>query len=135
MTLHLEAVSGNLVQLLHRLMAAEPLQQFYLVGGTALALHYGHRKSIDLDLFTHTPFDASKLNEFLNQDYGELLKHFDHQSLLNFYKKKYPHSSLWNLEKSLCYFDDAEHDPDPICLANQTWKQIKGAILAQCRIH
>jgi len=56
MTLHLEAVSDNLVQLLHRLMAAEPLQQFYLVGGTALALHYGHRKSIDLDLFTHTPF-------------------------------------------------------------------------------
>jgi len=28
------------------------LQQFYLAGGTALALQLGHRKSIDLDFFT-----------------------------------------------------------------------------------
>ncbi|MBK8389931.1 MAG: nucleotidyl transferase AbiEii/AbiGii toxin family protein [Saprospiraceae bacterium] len=27
------------------------LQEFHLVGGTALSLLYGHRTSIDLDLF------------------------------------------------------------------------------------
>ena len=27
---------------------------FYLVGGTAIALHIGHRRSIDFDLFTHS---------------------------------------------------------------------------------
>ena len=50
-------------------MAAEQLQEFYLVGGTALALHYGHRKSIDLDIFTHVPFDANVLSEFLRREF------------------------------------------------------------------
>ena len=30
---------------------------FYLVGGTAIALHIGHRRSIDFDLFTDNTFD------------------------------------------------------------------------------
>ena len=30
---------------------------FYLVGGTAIALHLGHRRSIDFDLFTDNTFD------------------------------------------------------------------------------
>lgn len=30
--------------------------QFGLVGGTAIALHLGHRRSIDFDLFTNKPF-------------------------------------------------------------------------------
>jgi hypothetical protein len=67
--LHTEAVSDNLMQLLHRLMKAETLQKFYLAGGTALALYYGHRKSIDLDLFTHEPFDANLLSEFLSRKF------------------------------------------------------------------
>ena len=32
-------------------------KNFYLVGGTAMALHLGHRRSIDFDLFTDTEFD------------------------------------------------------------------------------
>ena len=28
-------------------------KDFYLVGGTAIALQIGHRRSIDYDLFTH----------------------------------------------------------------------------------
>jgi len=27
-------------------------RSFYLVGGTAIALHLGHRRSVDFDLFT-----------------------------------------------------------------------------------
>ncbi len=34
---------------------------FYLAGGTALAIHYGHRISLDLDWFTPQPFDDSFL--------------------------------------------------------------------------
>jgi len=30
------------------------LKEFYLAGGTALALHYGHRLSVDLDFFSPT---------------------------------------------------------------------------------
>ena len=42
-------------------MAIPELGNFYLVGGTALALHFGHRKSIDIDLFSDQAFDNSSL--------------------------------------------------------------------------
>lgn len=35
--------------------------QFYLVGGTAIALHLGHRRSIDFNLFSYTSFDNQKI--------------------------------------------------------------------------
>lgn len=70
MHIHTEAVSLNLLKLLQELMAVDYLRQFYLVGGTALALHYGHRKSIDLDLFSHVAFDAAELREHLSVEFN-----------------------------------------------------------------
>ena len=35
--------------------------QYYLVGGTAIALHIGHRESIDFDLFTDKTIDKNKV--------------------------------------------------------------------------
>ncbi|WP_373548538.1 nucleotidyl transferase AbiEii/AbiGii toxin family protein [Haliscomenobacter sp.] len=43
--------------LLKKIMQSPALQQFNLVGGTALALQIGHRISIDLDLFTEEDYD------------------------------------------------------------------------------
>ena len=37
------------------------LDDFYLVGGTALALHLGHRISVDLDLFSNSEFDTQEM--------------------------------------------------------------------------
>ena len=34
---------------------------YYLVGGTALALQYGHRRSLDFDLFTTQPFETQPI--------------------------------------------------------------------------
>ncbi len=34
---------------------------FYLAGGTTLAIHYGHRISVDLDWFTSEPFEDGLL--------------------------------------------------------------------------
>ena len=36
-------------------------REFYLVGGTAIALQIGHRQSIDFDLFKATPFISRKI--------------------------------------------------------------------------
>ncbi|MCX6235072.1 MAG: nucleotidyl transferase AbiEii/AbiGii toxin family protein [Bacteroidetes bacterium] len=51
-------------------MASSVLQSFVLVGGTALALQIGHRRSDDLDLFTQTPFHpkvlAAELEHVIN---------------------------------------------------------------------
>lgn len=39
--------------------------EFYLVGGTAIAFHLGHRRSIDFDLFTDTTFDPMAIRNKL----------------------------------------------------------------------
>ncbi|PIP85264.1 hypothetical protein COY48_01000 [Candidatus Collierbacteria bacterium CG_4_10_14_0_8_um_filter_43_86] len=43
-------------------------QEFYLVGGTALALQYGHRRSTDFDLFSQKAFDNYDIRRMINQD-------------------------------------------------------------------
>src|SRR3990167_1831306 len=61
-TLHKEILVPGQVNLLP---ALKPFaKDFGLVGGTAIALHIGHRESIDFDLFTKKPdydFDISAL--------------------------------------------------------------------------
>lgn len=47
-------------------MQITALNSFYLVGGTCLALRYGHRKSVDLDLFSITDFDIAEKLEAIN---------------------------------------------------------------------
>lgn len=49
--LHYETISPGTLQILKELQALPHLRDTRLVGGTALALQLGHRRSIDLDLF------------------------------------------------------------------------------------
>jgi hypothetical protein len=48
---HLHTVDSNTLGLLRNIQAQPELSETRLVGGTALALQLGHRKSIDLDVF------------------------------------------------------------------------------------
>ncbi|MCU0857440.1 MAG: nucleotidyl transferase AbiEii/AbiGii toxin family protein [Pontiellaceae bacterium] len=202
MKLHSETVSSGLFDLLQKLMKDKRLQSFALAGGTSLALRFGHRTSIDLDLFTVTAFDAQetadqmktsygmtesetaentvrgiidgikidliahrysllspfvetegirmfscediaamKLNAITNRgckkdfwDYAELLTVYSRDDMLSFFSRKYANDSLWNVEKSLTYFDDAEVDPDPRDLRGQSWEMIKQTVLASARL-
>ncbi|MBP6978439.1 MAG: nucleotidyl transferase AbiEii/AbiGii toxin family protein [Bacteroidales bacterium] len=63
------AVEAPTLELIKSLQDKPYLQGFYLVGGTALALSLGHRKSVDIDLFSNFSFDASELLEQLHQDF------------------------------------------------------------------
>lgn len=55
-------------------MAETYLSEFVLVGGTALALQIGHRKSIDLDMFTLQNFDSEVLVSNLEAAYNPIVK-------------------------------------------------------------
>ena len=68
--LHKETVESRTLELLKRLQDEPLLSSFNLVGGTALALRIGHRKSIDLDLFTRDEFDLEELKSMLIDKYG-----------------------------------------------------------------
>ena len=195
--LHYETVEPHTLELLKDLMCKDYLQQFVLVGGTALALQLGHRKSIDLDLFTVSDFRSDELNAELTGEYAiqvvtqmpqtlicqinqikvdfirfkypyireliqvdgirmaamediaamkldaitgrgskkdfydlyALLAHYDLPMLLDFYQAKYAHQTTFHVLRSIAYFADAEHDPDPIVLdRSTTWVMVKKRI-------
>ena len=70
--LHTEVVSGKTLELLKKLEAENAMTRFNLAGGTSLALYLGHRRSVDLDLFTPKPFDAAELERFLMDKYDSV---------------------------------------------------------------
>ena len=49
--LHYETIHPTTLELLKNLSSRKEFQGMRLVGGTSLALQYGHRKSVDLDFF------------------------------------------------------------------------------------
>jgi hypothetical protein len=52
-------------------MTIPELESFYLVGGTALSLKFGHRISVDLDLFGGTDqFDREEILDALEKEFG-----------------------------------------------------------------
>lgn len=56
-----QALSPKTKTVLALLGKQEFIKHFYLAGGTGLALHLGHRLSLDLDFFTAKKFDTQKI--------------------------------------------------------------------------
>lgn len=67
--LHLATVESGTFSILKELMQLPAMSQFYLVGGTALSLKYGHRISVDLDLFSNVSFDSEGVQDVLRDFY------------------------------------------------------------------
>lgn len=63
--LQYSALDNKTLGMLKQLMRKDFLSSARLVGGTALALQYGHRKSIDLDFFGFIEDDAEHLKDIL----------------------------------------------------------------------
>jgi hypothetical protein len=57
---------------------------FYLAGGTALALHFGHRDSIDFDFFTEQDFNKEEITNIVLENFSEVLKVQDENNTLTF---------------------------------------------------
>ena len=201
MSLHAEAVSPKLLATLRSLAEDACLRDFFLVGDTSLALRFGHRVSVDIDMLTAKAFDAAvlaehlrarlgmegisvtknsvtgsihdiktdfivhqypllslferidgiplaslpdvaamKLNAITNRgskkdfrDYVLMLEVYPHGEMLEFFRQKYAPLNLWHVEKSLCYFDDAELEPDLQELAGVSWEDVKAKIRSVSR--
>lgn len=92
--LHIETVEPGTFSLLKELMTIPALQPFALVGGTALSLRYGHRSSIDLDLFFNEKFDQPLLVEELESTFGQRFV----------YKQQHTHFGIF------CFIDGVKVD-------------------------
>ena len=94
-----ETIVPKTLELLIDLQKEPLLSTFNLVGGTALALHLGHRKSIDLDFFTSESFDLEEVKMMLIKKYdfkvsysrSQTLKGFINGVKVDFIKFDYPH--------------------------------------------
>ena len=92
--LHTETVESGTLSLLKKLMVLTSLKPFALVGGTALSLRYGHRSSIDLDLFFHGKFNHHQIID-------ELESTFQHRFV---YKQQQTQFGIF------CFIDDIKVD-------------------------
>jgi hypothetical protein len=75
---------------------------------------------------------AMKLNAIANRgskkdfyDLVELLHHHSLNEMLHFFATKYPTTDPFSVIRSLAWYEDAEQEPDPIPLAEQTWDKVK----------
>ena len=71
--LSLQTVLPDTLELLKALMRMPELVNMRLVGGTSLALQYGHRRSIDLDLFGEADEDTEELTEALRENVDKVV--------------------------------------------------------------
>jgi predicted nucleotidyltransferase component of viral defense system len=92
--LHFETVEPTTFSILERLMQLEALSSFSLVGGTALSLRYGHRTSVDLDLFSYQQFDHEMIAATLKKEFGN-----------GYYLES--NSARWGV---FCYLEDVKVD-------------------------
>ena len=70
MPMHYEVLDKKRQALLPALGAFK--EDFYLAGGTALALQIGHRVSVDFDFFTERDFETAELYERIQKVFGEV---------------------------------------------------------------
>ena len=68
--LHVETVEPRAFSVLKQLMEMPEMQGFSLVGGTALSLLYGHRISVDLDLFSNKSFENDVIIHALEKKFN-----------------------------------------------------------------
>lgn len=69
--LQTQTIEPRTLSVLNKLMELVELNQFNLVGGTALSLKYGHRLSIDLDLFSVENFEREPIIKSLEKTFGD----------------------------------------------------------------
>jgi len=196
--LRTDTLEKSTLDLLKKLQKISLLSELRLVGGTALALQLGHRRSVDLDFFG--PIDADGLQiademysaglddivkirdtrtikiYFVNKikvdivsyhykwlappieadnvkladikdiaamklaaitnrgtkkdfiDIFFLLQQFTVKQMIKMYEQKYTDGSIFNVLRSLTYFEDAEKDIMPEMYIPVDWTQVKQTV-------
>ncbi|MDD5090499.1 MAG: nucleotidyl transferase AbiEii/AbiGii toxin family protein [Candidatus Wallbacteria bacterium] len=68
-----QSIDPELIDILGKISQKRDfVESFYLAGGTALALHLGHRKSVDLDFFSEKEFNTDYFCRFLTAIGGRI---------------------------------------------------------------
>ena len=76
-----ETVEPATLELVRKLQQMPVFKDFLLVGGTALSLQLGHRKSVDMDLFSQQPFEAETCASLLEESLDFQLMYLQNNTL------------------------------------------------------
>jgi len=82
--LYQNAVAPITLGLLKEITTLIRLETSGLGGGTALALRFGHRLSVDLDFFTNSPFDTSVLFQQITRNFSSAELLFERNQTMMF---------------------------------------------------
>ncbi|MBC7777363.1 MAG: nucleotidyl transferase AbiEii/AbiGii toxin family protein [Phycisphaerae bacterium] len=116
---YLRTIEPRTLELLKSVLQEPLLANNFLVGGTSLALQMGHRFSVDLDLFTHQPFEAEPLLEALRANFKVQPLTITNTIFIVVVEDI-------KVIRSLTYFEDAEETEDPIVFDKKvTWPVVK----------
>ena len=91
-----QAVDQKQIKLLKELFEKEFLKDYFLVGGTNLALRYNHRHSVDLDLFVNKDFNLADSTNL-------------HKELLNSFNDRYIENQVSEVG-IFCFIDEIKVD-------------------------
>ena len=95
-------------------------KNFGLVGGTAIALHIGHRRSIDFDLFSSNGFDNNKIEMKIVKKIGAFDPIVNKKGEYTLITKKEVKITFYNFPYAIDYADKFENIiklPDLLTLA------------------
>ena len=81
--MYTEAITADLLEILREIMQMDEFAEFALGGGTSLALRFGHRKSVDIDLFNNQSFKTELLLQSLKNQFQVVEIHGRTQGSLN----------------------------------------------------
>jgi len=121
--LQFQSVPGATLDVLKLLSGKEFLKDFRLVGGTALALFWGHRVSVDLDFFTDQNVNLDVLEKGLDEIEDSRMD------------SKNPIGRIYTLKKVKCDFPNYpypfQYPVPPLLIKDKklAWPQVKKFIL------
>ena len=115
--MHNEILSKNQLDLLPVIKLFK--REFYLVGGTAIALHLGHRRSIDFDLFKQRRLVLSRiLNKLAAYQPYTVTRRVDEQLNLTLNDVKFTFFEYPYTIEANCRFENIVKLPDLLNLAS-----------------
>ncbi len=134
---HLNTIEPETFGVLQQLFAKNCMKNFALAGVTGLALHLGHRKNVDIDLFTVAAVDMMEVSLQLQNDFDNItLRSVSNAFIFGTINNgKSDFVQYAKFRKSLQYFEDADMEMGPeVVLDYPDWKTIKNFISEKIRI-
>ena len=133
--LSFQTIDPDTLELLKFLSVQPELRRTRLVGGTSLALQYGHRQSVDLDFFGRLPEDINNLIDAVRRAGNNFINAIDWMGLSGMMtgcnltgvdasgKIVYHEDSWWDRRVFLVGDDWEEGDPvtDGILVGHEIW--------------